>query len=89
MLSDREKAVLSFISDYQRVSKGRAPTPLQIAIAVRGISSAETVERLLAGLEMRGIIKRAKHIEICKPLKLSAAFFKFSDETKDLHSWPT
>lgn len=69
MLTLRQARVLRFIVAYQDRTGGVSPTLEEIAQGV-GLASKGNVSEALAGLEMRGFLRRLKHhiraIEVLK-----------------------
>jgi len=86
MITPLQHRVMLFIEAHQARTGGVSPSIAEIARHLR-YRSNNHAQRLLVGLEERGLIRRLPHaaraIEVLKPVS-RFAFHRFDDETKQL-----
>lgn len=84
MLTHQQRRAMLFVEAEIDRTGGVAPTIAEIAAHLK-LRSRASAERLLKGLEERGVIRRlpqsARAIEVVRPVT-RRAFYRFEDETK-------
>jgi repressor LexA len=87
MLTPRLREVLVYIDRYQRAKGGVCPSHDEIAAAC-ALHGRSGVARIVQGLVERGYVRtlgrRARAIEVLKPVPYRDAWFKFDSESKVL-----
>lgn len=86
MITPLQRRVMLFIEAHQARTGGVSPSIAEIARHLR-YRSNNHAQRLLVGLEERGLIRRLPHaaraIEVLRPVS-RFAFYRLDDETKQL-----
>jgi len=87
-----QRNALQIIAGYQRDNGGVSPTCEEIRAKLGNLRSKSAVQRLLVGLERRGLIRRlfrcARAIEIMPGAIPPAGVYRWNEETKELEPMP-
>lgn len=90
MLTEKQRRVMLFIQAHIASTGGVSPSVREITKALKSRSVGNTVA-LLKGLSDRGFIRRmprrARALEVIKPVPVREMFFAFNGETKALERW--